>query len=216
MTDESPRDITTVRDTYETIAVDFDRTRSTPWPAVRRFITGCDGGDVALDLGCGNGRHAVLFTETHESVIGIDLSPSLLEIARVAVGRSTFAPLEASSTAVPLRSSTVDHAVYIATIHHLPDRAKRVASLDELDRVLTPGGRALISGWSVGHDRFEFDTARDVTVDWTLPDGETVPRFYHIYDQADFASELAASKLCVDREWSESGNCYAVVIGSSE
>jgi SAM-dependent methyltransferase len=105
----------------------------------------------------------------------------------------------------------VDLAVYVATLHHLRPRAARVASLDELARVLAPGGRALVSAWSTVHDRFDAEAGFDTEVDWTLPGGETVPRYYHIYDPDQFTADLATSDCRVVESFVSSGNCYAVV-----
>ena len=86
-----------------------------------------------------------------------------------------------------------------------------MASLDELARVLTLKGRALVSAWSTAHDRFEGDEGFDTTVDWTLPGGETVPRFYHIYSPKEFEKEVTDSELVAESVEVSSGNCYAVV-----
>ena len=113
------------------------------------------------------------------------------------------------------RWCSVDLALYVATLHHLPDRETRVRSLDELSRVLAADGRAFVSAWSTAHDRFDApadaETGFDTTVDWTLPGGETVPRFYHIYAQAEFEADLEAAGVRIEESFVSSGNCYAVV-----
>jgi len=88
----------------------------------------------------------------------------------------------------------------VATLHHLPTRADRRRSLDELARVLAPDGRALVSAWSTEHDRFDDDgdDGFDTTVDWTLPGGEVVPRFYHVYAPDEFQADVAATGLTID------------------
>ena len=48
-----------VRDTYDRIGAHFARTRPEPWEEVRRFLEGRSG-DLGLDVGVGNGRHAEL------------------------------------------------------------------------------------------------------------------------------------------------------------
>ena len=55
------------------------------------------------------------------------------------------------------------------------------------------------------------DVGVEPGLDWTLPDGETVPRYYHIYAPPEFERDLAESDLRVARTWVSSGNCYAVV-----
>jgi len=77
--------------------------------------------------------------------------------------------------------------------------------------VLAPGGRALVSAWSTAHDRFETDEGFDTTVDWTLPGGTQVGRYYHIYDPEEFEADLTAAGVEVVDCRVSSGNCYAVV-----
>jgi len=202
-----------VRDTYDRIGSHFARTREHPWPAVERFIEDGPPVDVALDLGCGNARHAELLAERSEEIVGIDLSRAVLETARQRCRERdvSVALWQADATHLPMAARTVERAVYIAALHHLPSRELRRASLDELARVLAPGGRALVSVWATAHDRFDRNEGFDTTVDWTLPGGETVPRYYHIYDPAEFESALTESDLSVERVFTERGNCYGVV-----
>ncbi|MFP4591447.1 MAG: class I SAM-dependent methyltransferase [Halobacteriales archaeon] len=213
MVTDRPREPPAVRATFERIAAHFDATRRRPWPAVEAFLGSAPRGACGLDLGCGNGRHLRPLSATVERAVGVDVSRAMLGHAR------TNAPgvdlLEGSALAVPLRSGAVDVALYVATLHHLPDRRRRVASLDELARVLAADGVGLISVWSVHHERFDdLETATATTVDWTLPDGTVVPRFYHLYDRETLDAELAASDLAVERRWAEAGNLYARVRGA--
>jgi len=201
-----------VRDTYDDIAEHFASTREHPWPEVEEFLDGVDGA-LGLDLGCGNARHAEPMAERVDRVVGVDVSRGLLETARERRGERDFGVglVQGDAGRLPIADGLVDVAVYVATLHHLPDRAARRRSLDELARALASDGRALVSAWSTTHDRFDRSAGFDTTVDWTLPGGETVPRFYHVYDPEEFHADLAASDLAVDEAFLSSGNCYAVV-----
>jgi len=174
-----------------------------------------DGTGVGLDVGCGNGRHAESLSTVVDRVVGVDVSAELLRTARErAEGRATDPRphlIQANAASLPLRPDSVDVAVYVATLHHLRPRSRRVASLSELSRVLAPGGRALVSAWSTAHDRFDAASGFDTTVPWTLPGGESVPRFYHIYDPAEFTEDVRESGLALVAATVSSGNCYAVV-----
>jgi tRNA (uracil-5-)-methyltransferase TRM9 len=202
--------------TYDRIASHFSKTREYAWPEIEEFLEDCSGA-VALDLGCGNGRHAELLADHADRVVGVDASTGLLaEAADRAAEQGFDADLVAGdAAAIPIREDTVDLAVYVATLHHLRPRDRRLASLDELARTLAPGGRALVSAWSTEHTKFEDEmtdgSGLDTEVDWTLPGGETVGRFYHVYDPAEFERDLTESDLELV-EWEiSSGNCYAVV-----
>ena len=202
-----------VREVYDTIAAHFAETRHHAWPESREFLDGRSGA-VGLDIGCGNGRNADLLAERVDRALGLDASRELLGEARLRVGdRVTL--LQGDAARLPVAADSVHLALYIATLHHLPDRETRRESLAELARVLAPGGQGLVSVWSTAHERFDADdpVGFDTTVDWTLPDGETVPRFYHIYAPAEFEADLDASPLTVEETWLASGNCYARVRG---
>ena len=201
-----------VRETYERIAPHFARTRPDPWEEVATFVSGRTG-RTGLDVGTGNGRHAEVLSRACERVLGVDLSHrALTEAARRARLEDFVLDLVAAdATTLPIRDRTVDVAVYVATLHHLPDRALRIESLNELARVLRPSGRAIVSAWSVTHDRFDAGVGFDTTLDWTLPDGEVVERFYHIYDGDEFASDLDASDLSRTSTFESRGNWYAEV-----
>lgn len=200
--------------TYDRIASHFAKTREYAWPEVESFLEGRSGG-VALDVGCGNGRHTEALAARVETAVGVDVSRGLLDEAVSRARERGFADASAfvhgDAAALPVRDGAVDLAVYVATLHHLSPRATRVRSLNELARVLRSGGVGLVSAWSTAHDRFDREEGFDTTVDWSLPGGETVPRYYHVYDPEEFESDLAESDLvAVDVEVS-SGNCYGTV-----
>ncbi|MFC7136770.1 class I SAM-dependent methyltransferase [Halobaculum litoreum] len=204
--------------TYDRIAAHFSQTREYAWPEVTSFLDGREGA-VGLDVGCGNGRHCEPLRERVDEAVGVDVSAGLLREARTRASErgydGTVSFVRGDAGALPVGDGRADVAVYVAALHHLRPRERRVASLSEVARVLAPGGRALVSAWSTAHDRFEAaadaEAGFDAEVDWTLPGGETVPRFYHIYAPAEFDADLAASDLRVVESTVSSGNCYAVV-----
>ncbi|GAA0718835.1 ubiquinone/menaquinone biosynthesis C-methylase UbiE [Halorubrum trapanicum] len=198
--------------TYDRIASHFSKTREYAWPEVESFLEGRSA-TRALDVGCGNGRHTEALAARAETAVGVDLSRGLLDEAVARARDRGFGDATAfvhgDAAALPVRDDAVDLAVYVATLHHLSPRAARIESLNELARALTPGGVALVSAWSTAHDRFDRDEGFDTTVDWTLPGGETVPRYYHIYSPSEFEADIAESALETRHTRVSSGNCYA-------
>jgi ubiquinone/menaquinone biosynthesis C-methylase UbiE len=217
MSSGEDRDARSVRETYETIASHFSETRAHPWPEVTEFVEAAPDVATGLDLGCGNGRHAAVLRDRADRVLALDASRNLLDEADARLDSEWARLLQGDAARLPIRDDTVDLAVYVATLHHLPSRDHRRRSLDELARVLAPEGQALVSAWSTAHDRFDADadaeTGFDTTIDWTLPGGETVPRFYHIYAPAEFEADLEASDCRLIEFEVSSGNCYARVGG---
>ncbi len=201
-----------IRRVYDRIGSHFSATRRYPWTDVTDFLETVDG-TVGLDIGCGNGRHTEALAERVGSAVGIDLSRTLLEAATDRADAHGFeaAFLQGDATALPVAPRSIDVGLYIAAIHHLRTRTARLRSLNEVARVLSADGRALVSSWCTAHDRFEREQAFDTTIDWTLPDGETVPRYYYIYDHDTFVADVEASELQALATWISKGNCYATV-----
>ena len=207
-----------IYEVYDRIADHFAATRATPWPEVTSFLANRGPVACAVDVGCGNGRHSELLAERAGQVVGVDASGELLVVARadaVEAGYGgIFAPIRGDAGTLPLADAVADLGLYVATLHHLRPRARRRGSLDEFARVLGPDGLGLVSVWSVTHDRFDAAEGFDTIVPWTLPDGEQVPRFYHIYDPAEFRADISASACRAIDRFESSGNCYAVVRGA--
>ncbi|MFB6113277.1 MAG: class I SAM-dependent methyltransferase [Halodesulfurarchaeum sp.] len=210
MRDGDTRD---VRRVYDRIASHFSQTREFPWSEIRTFLEG-KSGRVGVDLGCGNGRHLSLLASVVDTPVGVDVSRGILAEATTRRRERGFEAdlLQGSVTHVPIRADLVDVGLYIATLHHLRSEAERIRSLDELSRILAPDGIGLVSVWSVDHDRFDRESAFDTEIDWTLPSGETIPRFYHIYDRMAFEDELETSGLEIVDSFVSSGNCFATVV----
>jgi SAM-dependent methyltransferase len=91
-------------------------------------------GKVVVDLGCGAGGNSAVLAVMGGHVIGMDVSPDLLTIARQRVEGADFRLVSALATGMP--SDSVDVVFGIAILHHLPCGEAR----DEVFRILRPGG----------------------------------------------------------------------------
>jgi ubiquinone/menaquinone biosynthesis C-methylase UbiE len=94
-------------------------------------------GRRVLDLGCGKGRFATLLSKQGADIIGLDLSHVMLSYAE------GIARVQASARMLPIAAESVDHAIGIEVFEHLDEAGMRSA-LNELERVLRPGGRLAI------------------------------------------------------------------------
>jgi SAM-dependent methyltransferase len=107
-------------------------------------LLGNVAGRTVLDLGCGSGENSLLLARRGAEVIGVDISESLLALARerLAVNGCASAPVHfvpASAHRLPIPDASVDVVLGIAILHHLDlDATSR-----EVFRVLRPGGRAV-------------------------------------------------------------------------
>jgi SAM-dependent methyltransferase len=121
-------------------------------PVVREILDSLPVG-VALDAGCGTGRHAAYLASLGHEVIGVDSSAEMLERARSNVPPAQFH--EADLHALPLPDDHVDLVVCGLALMHVPDL---VPVLREFVRVLRVGGNLVISDWRglIGDIRMPF------------------------------------------------------------
>ena len=112
--------------------------------AVTEVLTGLGGwaDRDLLDVGCGTGFHLPLFAATARSVTGVEPHPDLAAVARRRGRRlPTVRVLHGSATDLPLPEASVD-VVHARWAYFFGPGCE--PGLDELDRVVRPGGRAFV------------------------------------------------------------------------
>ncbi len=108
-------------------------------PAVWSLLDSLQPGR-ALDAACGTGRHAAHLVALGHEVVGIDLTPEMLERAAVNVPGAEFR--RGDLQALPAAAAQFDVVVCGLALSHLADLQAGIA---ELARVLRPGGHLVIS-----------------------------------------------------------------------
>ena len=97
-------------------------------------------GQRVLDAGCGRGRNARWLVDHGADLLGIDHSPQALAEARERLGLGPERLLEARLEALPCDDSSFDAVSCCAVLHFAADHQAFADMLDELVRVLRPGG----------------------------------------------------------------------------
>ena len=119
------------------------------WAEILLGSTAIERGSRVLDVACGTGivgRKAAQIVGDRGKVVGLDLNPGMLAVARKeseAVSAETDWR-EGSATEMPLGDGEFDNVYCQAGIMFFPDRP---AALREMRRVLAPGGRLAASVW---------------------------------------------------------------------
>ncbi len=145
-------------------------------------LAGCD----VLDLACGSGRYSRIAHEHGaRRVIGIDNSLPMLHAA----AGSTF--IQGTMDAIPLHADTCDVIICGLATGHLPPETM-IRALREMERILKPGGTALISDFHpfmfLGGGRRTF----------TAPDGVQYAVEHYPHLISDYFAAIHSAGLTLD------------------
>jgi cyclopropane fatty-acyl-phospholipid synthase-like methyltransferase len=105
----------------------------------------------ALDVGCGNGKTVSSLLREGAEATGLDFSAEAIESCRSLFGdRAEF--VVADSSDMPFADGSFDVVTAVHVFEHLrPEEAAATAA--EIERVLAPGGTALVRSFAVGDSR---------------------------------------------------------------
>ena len=111
---------------------------------IARLLMGLGAGDVVLDIACGPGNFTRRFAQIAGPdglAVGIDASETMLARGAAELERSgpdNVALIRGDATRLPFRDAGFDAVCCFAALHLF---AEPFAALDEMRRVLGPGGR---------------------------------------------------------------------------
>lgn len=171
---------------YHDNAKNFSRTRVFPWPATAEFLDKLPSNSSVLDIGCGNGRN--LFYRDDLNISGVELSKELCNIVKSKGGNI----LNCNMIDIPYPDNSFDNIICIAVYHHLDNNKDRKKALNEMYRLLKPGGQVFIQVWAMEqpiNSRRKF-LKRDECVPWKNKDGTVLERYYHIYPKGELEKEI--------------------------
>lgn len=109
--------------------------------------TGPQSGDRVLDVATGTADVALAFARDARAgeIVGVDLSPGMLEVAREKLARlglgDRIALRAGDALSLPFEDRSFDVVTIAFGLRNLPDYARGVS---EMARVLKPGGRAVV------------------------------------------------------------------------
>jgi SAM-dependent methyltransferase len=157
-----------VRASYDAVADEYERRiagelagKALDRALLAAFVESVPRGLPVGDVGCGPGHVADYLAELGCDVVGVDLSPAMIDIARRRYPKLTFHA--ASMLEMPTADDAWGGAVAMYSMIHLSAEERR-AACRELGRVVRPGGIVMIAfhvsdathgpGDAVDHDEF--------------------------------------------------------------
>ena len=93
----------TTRESYQATAEEFTQNVAdlAPMESIQKFVDLLPAKAKIIDIGCGSGRDAKIFTEMNYSVLGIDFCQKLIDIAKVNAPLAEFKVMDIETDTFP-------------------------------------------------------------------------------------------------------------------
>jgi tRNA (uracil-5-)-methyltransferase TRM9 len=184
-----------VKEVYNIIANDFNRTRYSYWDYVYNFIMSLEPNTLFLDLGCGNGKY--LSVRNDLDFFALDNCENLIKIVRT---KYPFVKTEICNVLeTPYSNDFFDSIISIAVIHHLATEERRILMIKEIIRILKSNGKCLISAWATEQSctktllkATKINESNDYYIPWEDKKNKKISqRFYHLFEKYEFEKLLS-------------------------
>jgi demethylmenaquinone methyltransferase/2-methoxy-6-polyprenyl-1,4-benzoquinol methylase len=160
----------TIADRYDFITGFLSYGQDRRWKARLITLAALQPGDRVLDLACGTGDLAVAATSHTRSVVGLDLTHRMLQLA--ARRRAIRSLITGDMLALPFGDARFDVVTTGYGLRNVPDLRQ---AIQEVRRVLSPGGRLL----SLDFNRPEHPLVRAVYLTYLTVVGSALGTVLH-------------------------------------
>ncbi len=116
-------------------------------------------GQIVLDVGCGPGTFYPVLRSFGVKIVALDASLGMVTEVH-AQNVATQWPAQANAERLPIAAASCHRVMANHMLYHVPDQ---VAALNEMRRVVKPGGRVMISTNSAGNHAEILDLHRAAT-----------------------------------------------------
>jgi ubiquinone/menaquinone biosynthesis C-methylase UbiE len=206
-----------VKDPYRHIAGIYDRLFDSMNKGLRlvgiRLFRPSKGMSI-LDVGCGTGSHLELYQRYQCHLYGLDLSPSMLAVARERLGDAVQLDL-GDATAMPYEDDQFDLVMCMLSLHEMSPQT-RSGVLDEIRRVLKTSGRILLIDYHPGpYQPLQGWTSKTVIFLSELAAGPQHFRHYrHFMRNGGLSALVTQHSLKVEKQRVLAGGTFAVCLAN--
>jgi len=122
-----------------------------------------DSHDEVLDVGCGEGSSSLEFIKNSKSLIGVDYSETLIKQANKKKSKGlSFLEGDVLNLDKTFNSKKFDKVISIRCLINLPEKKLQYKALDNMFKVLKPGGILLFSeGYQLGWDQLNIQREKN-------------------------------------------------------
>ncbi len=188
MKNQSIKNQNNQKEIWDRLSQNWKEFRTIPIKEVNEFLKNKKG--KILDLGCGSGRNFVKSKDLE--FYAVDFSKKMLKLAeKSSRERDINVKLklcDVSIQALPYPDNFFDCAIFIATLHCIPNKEKRERALKELYRALKKQGQAIITVWSRNNKRIK-NKPKQAKIPWTIEEKKYY-RYYYIYEKEELENLL--------------------------
>ncbi len=191
---------------YDNIVGHFKETRTKFWADAELFAQYVPYKGMVLDLGCGSGRFAPYVLKKSADYIGMDQSETIIEAAKDQYAMDGAKFVAANLLDIPCKENYFDAVFCLAALHHIPSEKFQQKAIDEIFRVLKPGGTAIMTTWNLRANyykkRLKFTDEdlekSDHTIPWYDSTGKLLMnRYVHVFEKDELKAlvEKAGFKI---------------------
>lgn len=199
----------TVQESYDKIAKYFSNTRVFTWKWTDAFVNNLKHNSMILDIGSGNGRNTKY---NNHIIFGLDISLEQLKMKNHK--KINGSDIHGNMINIPFKDNSFDAILSIASFHHLSTIDERIMCLQEMKRILKPGGKLLLSVWSIHQPhktKRVFNNYGDTIVNWNTNRKDSnenfiiIPRYYYIFELCEIKN-LLEQYFIIEKYYWDCGN----------
>ncbi|MFW9851534.1 MAG: class I SAM-dependent methyltransferase [Candidatus Thorarchaeota archaeon] len=204
---------------YQIIAKRYSQLKKKPWKDFLSYYTylnenfNLPESGILVDLGSGNGRNLLVFTEQSWHFIASDFSFELLKVL-VPIEKERISLINNDMRKIPLRENSVNFVLCIASIHHLYKEEDVVKTLNNIADITKKDGFVIISCWrrwkKGSKNRMVIDLLLypikkiinknwrygDIFLPWINDQRQVIAkRYYHLFTRKELVRVVEKSKL---------------------